>query len=224
MSTLLIQDAVFLEHIAPTGHPERPDRIRAIDKALSAPAFDDLIRVGAPAAATPELLATAHSESYVAEIRAAVPDQGIVPIEADTYLSPRSYDIAARAAAAACLAVDEVMSGKVANAFCAIRPPGHHAEPDHPMGFCLFNNAAIAARQAQRRHGAERVAIVDWDVHHGNGTQAIVWDDPQHPLLLDPPDAALSGHGRGFGDRLRQHRQRAAQGGRRRHRVRDGLQ
>jgi len=203
LSTLLIQDPIFLEHIAPAGHPERPDRMRAIDQALSAPPFADLVRVGAPDAATAELLATAHKESYVAEIRAAVPDEGIVPIEADTYLSPRSYDIAARAAASACLAVDEVMAGRASNAFCAIRPPGHHAEPDHTMGFCLFNNAVIAARQAQRKHGAERVAIVDWDVHHGNGTQAIVWDDASilycstHQMPLYPGTGAPSETGCG---------------------------
>ena len=203
MSTLLIQDPVFAEHAVPTGHPERPDRIRAIEKALSAPLFADLIRIGAPAAATADLLATAHSAAYVSEIRAAVPDEGIVQLEADTYLCPQSFEIAARAAAAACLAVDRVMTGSVANAFCAIRPPGHHAEPDHPMGFCLFNNAVIAARHAQRAYGAERIAIVDWDVHHGNGTQAIVWDDPSilycstHQMPLYPGTGSPSETGCG---------------------------
>ena len=203
MSTLLIQDPVFLDHAVPVGHPERPDRLRAIEKALSAPAFADLVRAGAPAAATPDRLAMAHAASYVGEIRAALPDQGTIQIEADTYLCPQSFDVAARAAAASCLAVDEVMSGRVANAFCAIRPPGHHAESDHPMGFCLFNNAVIAARHAQRNHGVERVAIVDWDVHHGNGTQAIVWDDPSilycstHQMPLYPGTGAPSETGCG---------------------------
>ena len=203
MSTLLIQDPVFLDHVAPVGHPERPDRIRAIEKALSAPAFDGLVRVGAPAPATVELIATAHAESYITEIRAAVPEQGIVPIEADTYLCPHSFEIAGRAAGAASLAVDQVMTGAAANAFCAIRPPGHHAEGDRAMGFCLFNNAVIAARRAQGRHGAERVAIVDWDVHHGNGTQAIVWDDPSilycstHQMPLYPGTGAPSETGCG---------------------------
>ena len=203
MSTLLIQDPVFAEHAVPAGHPERPDRIRAIEKALSAPLFADLIRIGAPAAATADLLATAHSAAYVSEILAAVPDEGIVQLEADTYLCPQSFEIAARAAAAACLAVDRVMTGSVANAFCAIRPPGHHAEPDHPMGFCLFNNAVIAARHAQRAYGAERIAIVDWDVHHGNGTQAIVWDDPSilycstHQMPLYPGTGSPSETGCG---------------------------
>ena len=203
MSTLLIQDPAFLDHAVPLGHPERPDRIRAIDKALSAPGFADLVRVPAPAAASLEIIATAHSASYVDEIAAAIPDDGIVQLEADTYLCPQSFEIAARAAAAACLAVDRVMTGRVANAFCAIRPPGHHAEPDHAMGFCLFNNAVIAARQAQRAHGAQRVAIVDWDVHHGNGTQAIVWDDPSilycstHQMPLYPGTGAPSETGCG---------------------------
>jgi acetoin utilization deacetylase AcuC-like enzyme len=203
LSTLLVQDPVFLAHAVPVGHPERPDRIRAIEKALSVPAFADLVRVGAPQTAAPDLMATVHPASYIDEIRAAVPDEGIVQLEADTYLCPQSFEIAARAAAAACLAVDRVMAGSVANAFCAIRPPGHHAESDHPMGFCLFNNAVIAARQAQRKHGAERIAIVDWDVHHGNGTQAIVWDDPSilycstHQMPLYPGTGAPSETGCG---------------------------
>jgi acetoin utilization deacetylase AcuC-like enzyme len=118
-------------------------------------------------------------------------------------MSPRSFEAASRAAGAACLAVDEVMAGRVANAFCAVRPPGHHAEADRAMGFCLFNNAVIGARHAQRAHGAARVAIVDWDVHHGNGTQAIVWSDPTilyastHQMPLYPGTGAESETGVG---------------------------
>jgi acetoin utilization deacetylase AcuC-like enzyme len=203
LSTLLIQDPVFLDHAVPPGHPERPDRLRAIEKALSDERFAGLVRKPAPQAATAEVLATAHAEDYIDEVRAAVPDDGIVQIEADTYLCPKTFDVAARAAGAACLAVNEVMTGAVANAFCAIRPPGHHAEADAPMGFCLFNNAVIAARQAQRVHGAARVAIVDWDVHHGNGTQAIVWSDPSilycstHQMPLYPGTGAMSETGCG---------------------------
>ena len=203
MSTLLISDPVFLGHAVPAGHPERPDRIRAIDKVLSAPDFAALVRLPAPPAATAEIIATAHSPGYVDEVRTAIPEDGIVQLEADTYLCPQSFEIAARAAAAACLAVDKVMTASVRNAFCAIRPPGHHAEPDHSMGFCLFNNAVIAARQAQRVHGAEKVAIVDWDVHHGNGTQAIVWDDPSilycstHQMPLYPGTGSPSETGCG---------------------------
>ncbi len=203
MSTLLIQDPVFLDHAVPPGHPERPDRLRAIEKALSGERFAGLVRKPAPPAATAEVLATAHTEDYIDEVRAAVPDDGMVQIEADTYLCPKTFDVAARAAGAACLAVNEVMTGAAANAFCAIRPPGHHAEADAPMGFCLFNNAVIAARQAQRVHGAARVAIVDWDVHHGNGTQAIVWSDPSilycstHQMPLYPGTGAMSETGCG---------------------------
>ena len=202
MPTLLVHDPVFLDHAVPQGHPERPDRLRAIERSLSADRFADLVRRGAPLAA-PEVLATAHLPAYVDEIRAALPDEGIVQIEADTYICPQSFDVASRAAGAVCLAVDEVMAGRVANAFCALRPPGHHAEADRPMGFCLFNNAVIAARQAQRVHGAGRVAIVDWDVHHGNGTQAIVWDDPTilycstHQMPLYPGTGATSETGCG---------------------------
>ncbi len=202
MPTLLIQDPIFLQHIVPQGHPERPDRIRAIDRALSDERFAGLVRREAPSVG-PDMLATAHDASYVDEIRMAMPDDEMVQVEADTYLCPRSFEVASRAAGGACLAVDEVMAGNVANAFCAIRPPGHHAEGDHPMGFCLFNNAVIAARHAQRAHGAERVAIVDWDVHHGNGTQAIVWDDPSilycstHQMPLYPGTGAMSETGCG---------------------------
>jgi acetoin utilization deacetylase AcuC-like enzyme len=202
VTTLLIQDPIFLEHLVPQGHPERPDRMRAIERALSTDTFAALQRREAPLA-SPQLLATAHAEAYIREIQTMVPEQGIVPIEADTYLSPRSFEVASRAAGGACLAVDAVMKGEAAHAFCAARPPGHHAEGDRPMGFCLFANAVIAARQAQRVHGAERVAIVDWDVHHGNGTQAIVWDDPSilycstHEMPLYPGTGAMSETGCG---------------------------
>ena len=161
----------------PPGHPERPDRLRAIWRALEDEPFAGLVR--RPARLADEsVLATAHDPEYVAAIRDAVPAEGLVLLDADTALSPKSFIAASHGAGAACLAVEEVMGGRVANAFCAIRPPGHHAEPDRAMGFCLFNNAVIAARHAQRHFGAERVAIVDFDVHHGNGTQAIVWEDP----------------------------------------------
>jgi acetoin utilization deacetylase AcuC-like enzyme len=124
------------------------------------------------------MLAIAHDEAYIAFVRDSIPAEGFARLDADTTLSPKSFIAASHAAGALCLAVDEVMGGRIANAFCAVRPPGHHAEADRAMGFCLFNNAVIAARHAQRTHGAGRVAIVDWDVHHGNGTQAIVWNDP----------------------------------------------
>lgn len=177
MTTLLVSDDIFLEHRVPEGHPERPDRLRAITAALSEEEFLPLKRQSAEPV-DDAVLATAHDETYIAAVRSAMPETGEAQLDADTWISPRSFEAAANAAGAACLAVDAVVGGDVANAFCAIRPPGHHAERSHAMGFCLFGNAVIAARHAQRVHGVERVAILDFDVHHGNGTQAIVWSDP----------------------------------------------
>ncbi len=202
MTTLLVADDLFLEHVTPTGHPERPDRIRAIARALSDPRFAGLTRSG-PRPVDEAVLATAHDPAYVAAVRAAMPPEGIAQLDADTWVSPRSYEVAVNAVGGAMLAVDAVFGGAAANAFCAVRPPGHHAEADRAMGFCLFANAVIAARHAQSAHGAERVAIVDWDVHHGNGTQAIVWDDPsilygsthQMPLYPGTGDASETGAG-----------------------------
>ncbi len=176
MTTLLVEDPVFLEHLVPTGHPERPDRLRAITKALSDPRFAGLVRKSAPLAET-STIALVHTDAYIDEIRTAVPAAGIVQIEVDTYVSAKSFTVARHAVGAACLGVDEVMSGRATNAFLPVRPPGHHAEADRCMGFCLFNNAVIATRHAQRHHGAGKVAIVDWDVHHGNGTQDLVETD-----------------------------------------------
>ena len=202
MATLLVEDPVFLKHLVPTGHPERPDRLRAITRALADERFAGLVRRQAPLADV-SVLATAHLDTYIDEIRNAVPAAGIVQIEADTYISPDSFIVARHAVGAACLAVGEVMAGQAANAFLAIRPPGHHAEADRCMGFCLFNNAVIAAGHAQRHHGASRVAIVDWDVHHGNGTQALVWYDATilycstHQMPLYPGTGAPSETGVG---------------------------
>jgi acetoin utilization deacetylase AcuC-like enzyme len=177
LTTLYVHHPIFTEHAVPSGHPERPDRIRAIEEALSDERFDGLLRREAPMAEL-DAAATAHDRAYVDLIRGNVPAEGFVRLDADTFMAPRSLEVALHAVGGACLAADEVMRGNAANAFCAMRPPGHHAEADRAMGFCLFNNAVIAGRRAQKAHGAERVAIVDWDVHHGNGTQAIVWSDP----------------------------------------------
>jgi acetoin utilization deacetylase AcuC-like enzyme len=202
LATLLVQDPIFLGHQVPKGHPERPQRMTAVSEVLSAERFNDLVRMFAPEAALDRVL-LAHDEAYVEELRKELPQEGIVQIEADSYLSPQSYSVARHAVGGACLAVDSVMGGGVANAFAAARPPGHHAEADRPMGFCLFNNAAIAARHAQEKHGVTRVAIIDWDVHHGNGTQAIVWDDPSilyastHQMPLYPGTGAASETGAG---------------------------
>jgi acetoin utilization deacetylase AcuC-like enzyme len=177
VATLYLHHPVFLEHLLPGGHPECPERLMAIAEALSAPQFDSLVRK-VPPAATLDTVTLAHDRAFIDLIAENAPSEGFVRIDADTFLSPKSLEAALHAAGAACLAVDEVMAGQANNAFCAVRPPGHHAESHRAMGFCLFNNAVIGARWAQRKHGAERVAIVDWDVHHGNGTQEIVWADP----------------------------------------------
>lgn len=176
MTTRLYTHPIYLEHLTPSGHPERPDRLRAIGRALEHESFDDLDRVESPRA-DPSAVLLAHPEEYLERIRQAMPAEGLVRVDADTSASPKTWEAALTAIGAANAAVDDVFSGRADNVFVAARPPGHHAERMTAMGFCLFNNAAIAARHAQKVHGAERVAIVDWDVHHGNGTQDIFWDD-----------------------------------------------
>jgi acetoin utilization deacetylase AcuC-like enzyme len=200
MSTLYITHPACLNHLTPSGHPERPDRLRAIDRVLENERFQTLARVAAPEASIDDI-ALCHPRDFIEEIAEAVPKEGMVRIDADTSMSPGSFAAALRAVGGALYAVDEVMTGKAPNAFCAMRPPGHHAETVRPMGFCLFNSAAIAARHAQKKHGAERVAIVDFDVHHGNGTQEIFWSDPTvmycstHEMPLYPGTGARSERG-----------------------------
>jgi acetoin utilization deacetylase AcuC-like enzyme len=202
MVTRLYTHPIFLEHITPPGHPERPDRLRAIARALDDVAFEDLDRVEAPLGDEATIL-HAHPADVVARIRAAIPDTGIHRIDEDTTVSPKSWQAAVTAIGAANAAVDDVFEGRADNVFIAARPPGHHAEKNRAMGFCLFNHAAIAARHAQKTHGAERVAIVDWDVHHGNGRQDSFWDDPSvlycstHQMPLYPGTGATSEVGAG---------------------------
>ena len=176
MSTLLITHPACLDHVTPSGHPERPERLRAVERALEAEKFQPLARELAPMAPL-EVIALCHPMDYIEEIRDAAPREGLVHIDADTAMSPGSFEAALRAAGGAVQAVDEVMTKKADNAFVATRPPGHHAETARPMGFCFFDNAAIAARYAQKQHGIARAAIVDFDVHHGNGSQEIFWSD-----------------------------------------------
>lgn len=177
MTTLLISQQNFESHVTPDGHPERADRIRAIEDALARSRFDKLLRRDAPSGdlALAELV---HSPRYLQRLRDARPAEGIGQVDADTFISSGSLDAAATALGGALAALEAVVLGEADNAFCAIRPPGHHAERETPMGFCLVNTIAIAAREAQRKHGAERIAVVDFDVHHGNGTQDIFQDDP----------------------------------------------
>ncbi len=197
MTTLLVTHPAGLNHLTGAGHPERPDRLRAVEQALEHEKFQMLARDQAPEADI-ESIALCHPRDFVEEIRDASPKEGMVRIDADTVMSPGTYEAAIRAVGGAMMAVDEVMTKKASNAFVAMRPPGHHAETVRPMGFCLFNSVAIAARHARKKYGVERVAIVDFDVHHGNGTQEIFWADPNvmycstHEMPLYPGTGARS--------------------------------
>jgi len=176
MTTLLLTHPACLEHQTPPGHPERADRLRAVAQVLAGDRFNALVR-GEAAEGTLDSVTLCHNERYVAEIRRVAPASGLIYLDGDTSMSPGTWQAVMRGVGGAVGATDAVMSGKHHNAFVAIRPPGHHAEIGRPMGFCLFDNAAIAARHAQRKYGIARAAVVDFDVHHGNGTQDIFWAD-----------------------------------------------
>jgi acetoin utilization deacetylase AcuC-like enzyme len=178
MTTLLVSHPSFLEHDTGPYHPERPDRLRAILSALEDPAFDGLVRLAAPAASMEEMTRV-HPQDYVEAILSIQPGPGEhVHVDGDTVMGRGSAEAVRRAAGAVVASVEAVMEGKVRTAFAAVRPPGHHAAPGVPGGFCLINNAAVGARHAQAKYGVERVAILDFDVHHGQGTQAVVEPDP----------------------------------------------
>ena len=179
MTTLLYTHAACLAHDPGPGHPESTARLSAILAALKTPQFAALQWREAPSA-TVEQLARIHTPNHIELTLARIPGNGYQAIDGDTVVSPQSGDAALRAAGAVCAAVDAVLQGEANNAFCAIRPPGHHAEPDQAMGFCLFNNIAIGAAHARAVHGLERVAAIDFDVHHGNGTQAAFEHDPAY--------------------------------------------
>jgi acetoin utilization deacetylase AcuC-like enzyme len=196
MTTQLYTHPIFLEHLTAPGHPERPDRLRALEKELDDPKFDALVRLEAPRGME-ETILYAHPEEHMAQVAMAIPEQGFNRLDSDTVVSPKSFEAVMHAIGAVNAGVDAVFATTADNAFIASRPPGHHAERQTAMGFCLFNQVAIAARHAQRKHGAERVAIVDWDVHHGNGTQDIFWNDKSvlycstHQMPLYPGTGAL---------------------------------
>ncbi len=200
MTTLLVTHPACRAHEPGSYHPERPARLEAIAAALGEEEFEGLERREAPIADL-AAVARAHSADYVQRILDAVPDEGLMMLDGDTVMSPGSGEAALRAAGAVLSAVDAVIAGEVDNAFCAVRPPGHHAEPDRPMGFCLFNNAALAALHAVEHHGLSRAAVVDFDVHHGNGTQACFWDRDNvffassHQMPLYPGSGAASERG-----------------------------
>jgi acetoin utilization deacetylase AcuC-like enzyme len=177
MTTLMFSHPACLEHFPGPHHPESPDRLRAVIAALDAPEFADLVRREAPAAERDQL-ERAHGAAYIDTVFASVPSTGRIHLDPDTALSPGSGEAALRAAGAVCAAVDAVVAGEARNAFCAVRPPGHHAEPGRAMGFCLFNNVVVGALHARAAHGLARVAVIDFDVHHGNGSQAMIENDP----------------------------------------------
>ncbi len=206
MTTLLVTHPCFVDHDTGPGHPERPDRMRAIDKVMEHEIFNALQREAAPLRDDVESwIVKAHPQAYLDMIKEARPAPGEDPVylDPDTVLSSGSWEAAMRAVGAGLLAVDAVIEGRVANAFCQVRPCGHHAETARAMGFCLFNNVAIAAYYAREKHGAERIAVVDFDVHHGNGTQDIFWKDKDlffastHQMPLYPGTGALGETGVG---------------------------
>ena len=191
MKTALITHADCLSHVTPDGHPERVARLEHVLHALEPL---DLNRVSAPMAADDDILRI-HPADYLAGLRAAAPQDGLRPVDGDTWLSPGSLDAAFRGAGAVVRAVDMVLSGEAPNAFAAVRPPGHHAETDTAMGFCFFGNAALAAKHALDFHGLSRVAVVDFDVHHGNGTQDLLWDEPRALLITSQQIPLFPGTG-----------------------------
>jgi acetoin utilization deacetylase AcuC-like enzyme len=200
MTTLLLTHPASLGHLTPPGHPERPDRIRAVDQVLAESRFDKLVRGEAPEGSL-DLVTLCHDEHYVDELRRIAPDKGLIYLDGDTSMSPGTWEAVMRAVGGAVAATDAVMTGAADNAFLATRPPGHHAETARPMGFCFFDHAAIAARHAQRKYGIARAAVVDFDVHHGNGTQEIFWADPTlmycstHQMPLFPGTGASGERG-----------------------------
>ena len=173
--TLVFAHATSAQHITPVGHPERVDRIAAVERGLAGLAVKRRI---SPLAAQADIL-RCHPQAYIDRIRLAEPASGTEQLDADTWMSRGSYQAALRAVGGACAAVDAVLAGQDKTAFVVARPPGHHAETATPMGFCLFGTVAIAAKRALYHHGLGRVAVVDFDVHHGNGTQDLLWHEPR---------------------------------------------
>jgi len=200
MTTALITHQAALEHVTPYGHPERVARIERLVAEFNAPEFACLMRIEAQMAEESAIL-RAHPEAYLNALRTKIPQQGFAAIDADTYLSAGSWKAIMRAAGGAVQGVDLVMAGKAHNAFCMMRPPGHHAERMQAMGFCFLDNVVIAAKHALDHHGLQRVAILDFDVHHGNGTQDLVWDDARiafcssHEMPLYPGSGRVDERG-----------------------------
>lgn len=200
MTTALYTHPACLQHVNPPGHPEQVARLTAIEAALAAPVYAGLDRREMPLG-TEEAINRAHPKVQIEAIRNATPKEGWTRIDPDTSMSPGSWDAALRAVGGVTAAVDAVLAGEVSNAFVAARPPGHHAERANAMGFCLFSNIAIAALHALEVHGLSRVAILDFDVHHGNGTQDVLWNESRihfastHQMPLYPGTGSRSERG-----------------------------
>lgn len=200
MSTALFTHPSGLAHVTPPGHPERVARLEAIYEALSAPEFRDLDRLEPPCANDTALL-LCHPQRYIDRVEAAAPESGWSSLDGDTHVVKASPTTARCAVGAVMEGIDRVLDGKNANAFCATRPPGHHAERETAMGFCLFGHAAIGAKHALENRGLARVAVIDFDVHHGNGTQDLLWDEERtlfassHQMPLYPGSGAPTERG-----------------------------
>ena len=208
--TGLVYHPAYLEHDMGAGHPESPNRLRAILQQLERSGTRARLSAIEPRTAEDHWIMQVHTPDYVASLKKQAPSSGRVSLDPDTSMSPGSLQAAYLAAGGALAAVDAIMAGAVDHAFCAVRPPGHHAEAGRAMGFCLLNNVAIAARYAQKQYGLARVLIVDWDVHHGNGTQHSFDDDPsvlffsthQYPHYPGTGRATETGRGAGAGSMI----------------------
>ena len=209
-NSVLVSDVAFEKHVTGFGHPEQPARNKAVLKALDNAGISDKFRKVEPRPCKDSDILRCHSGKYLNTVKADVKAGETQLSTGDTAICPASLDIGRLAAGATLAAVDEVLTGKASNAFCVVRPPGHHATPDKGMGFCLFNNIAIAARYAQKKYGIGKILIVDWDVHHGNGTQDVFYEDEtvfffsthQSPWYPGTGEREETGKGKGLGSTL----------------------
>ena len=210
ITSALLIDPVFKQHETGSGHPERPERYDALTRAFDRAGLSKSLLHVATRPATEDEIALCHTRSYIQTVKRDIAAGATELSTGDTTISPKSLEVALDAAGGVMNAIDQVFKKTATNAFCAVRPPGHHARPNQGMGFCIFNNVAIGARYAQRKHGVERVLIADWDVHHGNGTQDTFYNDGsvfffsthQSPWYPGTGDAQETGEGKGEGSTM----------------------